>query len=302
MTKTTRILAISILSVVAVSCSEEALLPTEAVGSARLQGQVVTTDDLSGSPAGGISVGVVGTGLAAVTDAEGDFSLFGLPAGGATLRFTRELDGIDATLDITEVSSFLLVDLGRGSANARRRGMGRPGNGRAIGHPGQEAEGTVVSFDGTLLTVAGGSGTEWEFTVTEETIIRKGNLTLDSSALVEGARLHVKASLDEARTAVEIKLRGNGDDEEDGEDDGEDDGDSAVTANGLVGEVGETYLIVDTADDRTVRVDVDENTQIKRRGRPIELSDIEIGDRAECMGTRVDDTTILAKKIETPDR
>lgn len=306
MKKLLSIVALSLGSLVAVSCSEDAILPTEAVGSARLEGQVVTSSDISGAPAGGISVGVVGTGLAAVTDAEGKFVLFGLPAGGATLRFSRELDGIDATLDLREVTSFLLVDLGRGSATARRRGSGsRPGGGQAIGHPGQEAEGSVVSFDGTLLTVLTGNGVEWEFTVSEETIIRKGNQTFEPEVLVEGLRVHVKAALDEERSAVEIKLRGDDDEEDDGEGDeegDEDDGEPTATANGIVSEVGEDYLIVDTADLRTIRVNVDENTLIKRKGRQIELSEIEPGDRAEAMGDPVDETTILARKIETQDR
>lgn len=83
------------------------------------------------------------------------------------------------------------------------------GNGEGVGHPGVEIEGLIQTASETSITVITGNGTVYDIALTPDTIIRKGNTTLTWEALVENARVHVKATVgeDESLTAVEVKLQ-----------------------------------------------------------------------------------------------
>ena len=275
--------------------SDELQTPTGVEAGRTLQGQVIP---IGINGADGVLVSALGSGMSAVTDSEGRFALTAVPESVSTLRFTRG-DGIDATLDLPGTVSALVIELSQNRASSRRRAMSRP-EGAAPG-AAQQAEGRVVSLTADALVVSTMNGVEWTFTMTDATVIRKGNQTFDASVLVAGTRVHVRAALDEARTALEIKLRGDDGDDE-GDDEGEDEGTPTRTANGIVSAVGESDLTVETADGRTILVMVDENTRIQRRGATIALSDIEVDDRVEAKGEGVDELTILAKKIVTQDR
>lgn len=281
----------TIAALSAVGCSETESTITGSYGESAISGQVVTVGDLAGQSAAGIEVRARGTGITVVTDSTGKFRIFGVPAETTELSFQRG-EEVSASVDVHPAEGDVLVQLSRRSASKSRR--------RGVGHPGTEIEGIVKSISATSIVVTDArSKQDLDSEVNEKTIIRKGNRTLTVEDIKVGDRVHVKAlHVDGKRVAVEIKLQSSGDDS----DDSGDDGDATATANGIVEEVGADYLMVRTADGRLMRVNVDEQTIIKRRGRVFPLADIKPGDRAECLGTRIDDTTILARKIETQDR
>ncbi len=71
-----------------------------------------------------------------------------------------------------------------------------------------------------------------------------------------------------------------------------------MTANGTVKDVGGSQLTVSTVPKGDVTVNVDSNTIIRKQGVQITVGDIKVNDQVNCMGTRVDDHTLLAKQIE----
>jgi hypothetical protein len=136
--------------------------------------------------------------------------------------------------------------------------------------------------------------------IDEQTVIRKGQTALEATDLEPGDRVHVMASgPNESMLAVQIMLQNTGD----GEDDGDDDDVPAVgTANGLVSAVGTSQLSVTTGSGREMIVMVTPETEIKSRGRALAFSEIEVGDRVEAMGRRIDATTIEARKINVQQK
>lgn len=289
MNRATKLLAVMVAALGAVACSETESSLTGGYGNSAVSGQIVPAGDLAGSSAAGIEVRAGGTGMSMVTDASGKFQIFGVPSETIEVSFTRG-EEVSATLELHPAEGNVLVELSKRSASKSRR--------RAVRNPQLQIEGLVKAISDTAITVTDArSKLDLEAVINEQTVIRHGNRVLTAADIEVGDRVHVKAlSVNDARVAQEIKLQNA-----DGEDDAGEEG-STATANGIVQEVGEAHLVVLTADGRTIRVNVDEKTKIKRRGRDFALADIKPGDRAECLGTRVDDTTILARKIETQDR
>jgi hypothetical protein len=268
----------------AMACQTETTV-TGSYGSSAVNGRVVLTESIASHSPAGIEVRAVGTGLTARTNEAGEFTMTGLPDRAVDLTFQREDDQINARLAAVAPGPQVVVELSKNQA--RRRGRG-------VGHPGMEIEGVVKSFATGSLVVTSPRLGDVTVVVDDKTVIRKGNQTLATDALVAGVRVHVKASVatDGTKTAVEIKIQnGEGDDDEEN-------GGTTMTANGRVSEVGADQITVHTADGRDVVVKVDASTIIKYRGQPYEFAKIKVGDHVETMGTRVDDTTELAKKIE----
>lgn len=284
---------VATLAFLAVACQGTESSVTGGFGNDAVSGQVVLVDELSGREAGGIEVRVSGTGLAARTDAEGRFMLVGVPGEMITVAVSRA-DGVSGRVELAAGDrSNVRIDVNaRGASRNRRRG---------VGHPGVEIEGLIKSISaGTIVVSDASSKLDLDVKIVETTIIRKGNSVLTAADLAVGDRVHVKAKfVDNVRTAVEIKLQKKA-----GEDDGDDDGDDSatMTANGIVQEVGADQIVVKTADGRVITVKVDAKTLIKRKGKSFPLADIKVGDRAECLGTRIDATSMLARKIETQAR
>lgn len=259
---------------------------TTAGSSARISGQVTLTETVAQNSRAGIEVREIGSGLVTRTDANGSFELFGVNASAASLSFRRAEDGIDAVLADAVPTMNMQIALSKTTAKKR---------GRGIGHPGREIEGLIKTI-GTGSLVIDSKGTDVTVALTDTTVIRKGNTTLTVADLKVGDRVHVKASVsktDGSLTAVEVKLQGSGDDSDD------DNGGTTMTANGTVTAIGANQLTVLTASGKTKKVNVDANTIIKRKGQPFAFADIKVGDKVESLGTRVDDDTLLARKIET---
>jgi len=152
----------------------------------------------------------------------------------------------------------------------------------------KEYEGIVRSASATELVVFTSHQNEETFVVDGDTIIRKGNTVIAPEDILAGWRVHVRATSaeDGTKTASLVIVQNNPAEE--------------VSLEGTVASVGPSSLVVTTADG-DVTVEVSPSTQIRKSGKKIALSDIETGDEVEVEGTRVDATTVQAKKITVED-
>ena len=134
----------------------EAPVPV-AAGQAVLQGAIDgaasrSSGDLraAATPHAGMRVTVVGTGITAVVDSDGQFVLAGLPAGAVTLRF--EGDGVDCQLEVTGLVDGLVLTVTLAVEGSQVRVLSAP-------PPKPSCEfkfdGVVESVAGTRLVVAG---------------------------------------------------------------------------------------------------------------------------------------------------
>ncbi len=159
------------------------------------------------------------------------------------------------------------------------------------GEQSLEVEGLIVSVNSTQIVVHDSHGNDVTMVIDGDTIIRKGDQALTPSGLNVGDRVHVKASVSgNTKTAILIILQNPADD-------GGDQGSQTMTANGTVTAAGSS-LTVSTEAHGDVVVNVDGSTIIKKQDASITISDIHLGDEVNCMGTRVDDHTLLAQQIE----
>ncbi len=285
------ILTIMVAAVLS-SCSRHETPVTGNYGSRVLSGQVVMASDVTnGSPAG-LEVSVVGTGMTATLGADGRFTFVGVPEN-AELMFQRA-DGIDSRLRLSGVSSSLTVEVSAAgvkqtnSSGARRRASSKKDPG-----PAQEYEGTLVSdATATALTLHDSHGNDVEFALTDNTLIRKGNAIVPATDLKQGDRVHVKAlTIDGVLTAMQVIVQNQGEDDDDDDEEG-----TTMTANGPVRSVGP--LVVFSQSKGEITVNTDDNTIIRKQGQIITVDDIKVDDEINCLGTRVDDTTMLARQIE----
>lgn len=162
--------------------------------------------------------------------------------------------------------------------------------------PTAEYEGVIKTVGTGTITVTTSHKTDVDFTITDTTLIRQGDTTVDASKLAAGDQVHVKAtSAKNVNTALIIIVQQP--------DTSEDPGDSlsVVTANGTVTKVGTDSIDVHRANGTDATVKVTDGTIIKKHGVTIHLADIKVGDHVEAVGTAVDPTTIAALQIEVED-
>ena len=276
------VLAVVLLASVAACRNRETAL-TGAYGNAVVTGQVMMTDGAT-SPAG-VEVSVVGTGMVITLGEDGRFTFVDVPRN-AELQLQRASDGIGARIQ-ADAGKPMLIQLGQsGASSGRRRGI-TPGK--------SEYEGLIRSIGSESFVLYTSHKSEVTIEVDDLTIIRKGgNRTLTLEDLKVDDRVHVKAiQRDGDIVALEVVLQNDG--EEDEEDD---DANKTMTANGPVRSNDGSSLVVFSQPKGEVTVQVDGNTIIKRQGQRISISDIKVGDEVNAMGTRVDDTTLLARQIE----
>ena len=151
-----------------------------------------------------------------------------------------------------------------------------------------EYEGIVRSSSATELVVLTSHRREETFVINGDTVIRKGNTPIAPENILVGWRVHVKATSaeDGTHTATLVIVQNNPPEE--------------VSLEGTVASVGSSSFVVTTSDG-AVTVRVSQSTQIRKNGKKIALSDIETGDAVEVEGTRVDATTVQAKKVTVED-
>ncbi len=274
--------ALVVLAVALAGCHGRETSLTGGYGSSVVAGQVIMGGVwASGSPAG-VEVSVAGTGMMTTLGDDGRFAFAGVPRD-AELRFFRG-DGISAGLKIEGASSGLVVELdGKGATrSARRRSATQK----------LEYEGVIRTVSADKLVLYTSHKEEVEITIDPATtVIRKGDQTMTAADLQVDWRVHVKATLkDGAKVASLIIVQNTGDD------DADDDGGTTMTANGPVTAVDPLKVLSQSKGEVTVQTD--DNTIIKKQGERITVDQIVVGDEINAMGTRVDDTTLLARQIE----
>jgi len=147
----------------------------------------------------------------------------------------------------------------------------------------REYEGKVVSLTDTELVVFTSHKKEETFTITADTVIRKGSTTFNLAQILIGMLVHVKATAndDGTKTATLVIVQNTR---------------VAVELEGTVASVDTSSLVVTTTTG-DVTVQVSSSTQIRKNGQKIALSAVAVGDSVEVEGTQVDATTVAAKKI-----
>jgi len=154
-----------------------------------------------------------------------------------------------------------------------------------------EVEGTAASA--TSITVHDSHGADVMLTLTDSTVIRKGDQTIAATGLKVGDHVHVMAVVQNSvNTAVLVIVQGS----DDGSGSGS--GGTVATANGTVTATAGSTLTVHTENAGDVTVNTDSSTIVRKQGTVIAVADIHVGDGVNCLGTKVSDHTILAKQIE----
>ena len=147
----------------------------------------------------------------------------------------------------------------------------------------REYEGIVVSATATELVVYTSKKQEETFVMTPATEVRKGNTPVAPETILPGTRVHVKAAegTDGTKTAVRVTIQNTN---------------VAANFEGVVASLGTSSLVVMTAEGEQT-VNVTSSTQIRKNGKKITLAEVAVGSTVAVEGTRVDATTVSAKKI-----
>jgi hypothetical protein len=208
-TKLGALAASTLLSVFSlISCKDESASPT-APGSATVMGTVINGDDPAGSALAGVSVRVLRTGQAVQTDAAGNFTITGVPAGDQQFQFSRGDIDARGTISVSGGATVAVTAAisKRKTVLISPRGPNSPAQTvTPCGKGETQIEGIVTGNSGGTLTIfQEGHGT-FTVTVTAETTIRKGQTPVALADILLGWRVHVKALCDCSGncTAVEI--------------------------------------------------------------------------------------------------
>ncbi|HEV8117806.1 MAG TPA: DUF5666 domain-containing protein [Thermoanaerobaculia bacterium] len=269
----------------AVSCHNGSSSPTSP-GMATINGTVIRGSGTFGArplgleiPLSGVTVRVItASGPSTQSDASGNFTLTGAPAGNVDLEFTRADINARGSVVLASGSNSITASIAGGTAVITSRG-----------HAGEEIEGRVVSVNlanGTLVVQDQRLGNV-NITVSVSTIIRKGNASILLSAIGSGFQVHVKAMQqgDGTYIATEILIQ---DDKEGGE--GEVEG-SVASVNSAAA----SFVV--TAPSGPITVKTGPSTTFKKKGSAASFSDVTVGAIVEAEGTLQSDGSILARKV-----
>jgi hypothetical protein len=229
-------------------------------------------------PLSGVTVRVTPSGPSAQSDASGNFTLTGVPAGNVELEFTRADINARGSVVLASGSNAITASITGATAVITPRG-----------HAGEEIEGLVQSVNagaGSLVVVDQRLGTV-TVTISASTILRKGNAAITLSILASGMRVHVKAMLqgDGTYLATEILLQ---DQNVGGESEAEG---SVASVNSAAG----TFVVTTASGPITVRTGP--STTYKKKGSTASFADIAVGVMVEAEGTLQSDGSILARKV-----
>ena len=267
------------------ACTGKERTMTGAYGSGVLTGQVIMTEGVS---VDGVNVSIIGTGMSTRLAADGQFVFAGVPES-AELAFQRPADGIDAKLRLDSASGHVVVELTKTEAkkaNGRRRAAGSSKQ--------YQFEGLVESATATQVVVNTSKGEQVTITLTEATLIRRGNTTLTAADLVQGQRVHVKAiKTADGFTAVQVIVQGGGNDDE------EDDDRPAVREyEGTVVSASATQLVVFTSKKVEETFVITATTDIRKGNTPVLAADIKPGWRVHVKATTSEDgATKTAQRV-----
>jgi hypothetical protein len=269
----------------AVSCHNDDSSSPTSPGMATINGTVIRGSGTFGAqplgmeiPLSGVTVRVMPGGPSAQSDASGNFTLMGAPAGNVELEFSRADINARGSVVLASGSNSITASIAGGTAVITPRG-----------HAGEEIEGRVVSLNlanGTLVIQDQRLGNV-NVSVSVSTIIRKGNASISLSAIGNGFRVHVKAMQqgDGTYIATEILIQ---DDKEGGE--GE-----AAGSVASVNSAASSFVVTTVSGPVTVRTNA--STTFKKKGSNASFSDIAAGATIEAEGTLQSDGSILARKV-----
>ncbi len=266
------------------SCHESSSSPT-AAGSATVSGTVILGAGISGATTQGMEIGLSGVtvhvvqgGPSAVTDASGNFTLNGVPAGTVDMEFARSDINARAPVALVSGTNQITAAVHGSTAVITPRG-----------HAGEEIEGLVQSANaggGSLVVLDQRLGAVTVKT-DSTTLIRRGNTVIPLSQIQTGMRVHVKAMLqgDGTYLATEILLQDEnigGEREVEG---------SVASVNG-----GAKSFVVTTVSG-PITVKTGASTTFKKKGSTANFSDVVVGAMVEAEGTLQADGSILARKV-----
>lgn len=267
-----------------VSCHNDNSSPTSP-GMATVNGTVIRgSGTFEARPLGmeiplsGVTVRVMPSGPSTQTDASGNFSLSGAPAGNVEMEFTRADINARGSVVLASGSNSITASIAGGTAVITPRG-----------HAGEEIEGRVgfVNIGNGSLVVQDQRLGSVTVSVSVATIIRKGNVSVSLSAIGSGMSVHVKAMLQSDGTyiATEILIQ----DQNQG---GEADAEGTVAS---VNSANASFVVTTPSGPITVRTD--SSTKFKKKGSNASFSDIAMGAMVDAEGTLQSDGSILARKV-----
>lgn len=268
----------------AASCHESSSSPT-AMGNATVSGTVILGAGTSGATTQGMEIGLSGVtvrvvqgGPSAVTDASGNFTLTGVPAGTVDMEFARSDINARAPVALVSGTNQITAAVHGSTAVITPRG-----------HAGEEIEGLVQSTNaggGSLVVLDQRLGAVTVRT-DSATLIRRGNTVIPLSQIQTGMRVHVKAMLqgDGTYLATEILLQ----DENIG---GERDVQGSIAS---VDAVAKSFVVTTVSGPITVKTG--DSTTFKKKGTTASFSDAVAGAMVEAEGALQADGSILARKV-----
>ena len=276
MKRTTLLMITVMILIVTTACQESSITGT--VGTATVKGTVVMSGDLRGEDPSGIEVRLPGTGLSAMTNADGYFELTGVREGENDLVFMRG-DGIEATRTVSSsADSVVTIEL-----------TGRRGRGRPVSKPGHSIQGSIIEVRESSILVDTVQGEDTEVMIDENTFIYKGAVTLLIGDLQEGELVHIRAYEGEEgwiAQSISVSPRHAGNPQ--------------FLPRSAVGEIillGENELTVRTQEGLEVLVHVDERTEYYKKNLYLDFEDLEVGDRVKVFGVKLEDESLLASWI-----
>ncbi len=252
-------------------------------GSATVSGTVILGAGTSGATTQGMEIGLSGVtvrvvqgGPSAVTDASGNFTLNGVPAGTVDMEFAR-----------SDINARAPVVLAAGTNQITAAVHGSTAVITPRGHAGEEIEGLVQSTNAGSLVVLDQRLGAVTVKTDSATLIRRGNTVIPLSQIQTGMRVHVKAMLqgDGTYLATEILLQ----DENIG-------GEREVEGSVASVDAGAKSFIVTTVSG-PITVKTGTSTTFKKKGSTATFSDVVMGAMVEAEGTLQADGSILARKV-----
>ena len=146
------------------------------------------------------------------------------------------------------------------------------------------ANGYVASVASDSIVVHRANGTDATVKVTDGTLIKKHGQTIHLADIKVGDHVECLGTAVDPTTIAAMQIE---------VEDGNPSEERPANVKGTVTAVGTDQLSLGS-----VVVKTDSNTRIRKQGRAISLSDVQVGDFVQAEGTRVDATTILASEIQ----
>jgi len=237
----------------------------------------------------GVTITVAGTGISTTANNQGQFTLDNVPPGTVTLSFTGP--NSNATVTLTGVSAgdkvtiTVTVNGSNAHVDSEQHSHGNGG----------EFEGRITAIDtGAKSFTASGMTIK----LTDTTVIRHGNKTLQLADLKVGNHVQVRGTRDGTTiTATEVKVEDDENDDDQGEDNNRGSQPGQADVNGLVSESTGTCPAV-SFKVGTTPVTVDTNTRYDGTTCAVATKN---GAKVELNGTRQSNGSILATKVEIDD-